>query len=195
MFTWFSDKVKQAQQILDSQATGLDFEFNAPATQGEIQRCEELLGFRLPNSYRSFLLFSNGANLFHHRERRFEITIPWMADSGVLIQGTNTIISFNHEQDRIYVEDEKKYIAFAYLGYVGTGDFCSFDVTNCGTTSSEKPEYKVLDCYHDDSFEEWQKENVIADSFEQWLSKMFDEVIQNNHRPEYWIPSLLTGAY
>jgi hypothetical protein len=116
------------------------------------------------------------------------MTLPWLADSGILIQSTSTIVPFNQEQDQVYVEDDsdKKYIAFCYLGYVGTGDFCSFDITNYANL-----EYKVLDCEHDYSFEEWQAEHIIANSFEDWLIKIFNEVIQNNGRPEYWIPSPL----
>lgn len=137
--------------------------------------------------------FSNGANIVCCDQLRFEITQTtpsWFADSGILIQSTSTIVPFNQEQDKVYVEDdsEKKYIAFCYLGYVGTGDFCSFDIT-----SYVDSEYKVLDCQHDFSFEDWQAEHIIATSFEEWLIKIFDEVIQNNRRPEYWIPFPLQG--
>jgi len=40
-------------------------------------------------------------------------------------------------------------------------------------------------------FEDWQAEHVIATSCEDCLITIFDEVIQNNGRPEYWIPSFL----
>ncbi|MGG6264112.1 SMI1/KNR4 family protein [Leptolyngbya sp. AN03gr2] len=188
MYTWFSEKVDQAQQVLKAQNIRLELKFNSPADQDEIRRCEERLGFTLPHSYKEFLKFSNGANLFCSNEPRFEITLPWLADSGILIQSTDTIVAFNQNQDEVYVEDgsEKKYIAFCYLGYVATGDFCSFDVT-----SSVDSEYKILDCQHDLLFEDWQAEHIIANSFEDWLAQIFDEVIYNHNRPEYWIPSPL----
>jgi SMI1 / KNR4 family (SUKH-1) len=188
MYTWLPQKVEQAQQILEEQNIELGFKFNPPASQAEIQRCEAELGFILPHSYKEFLKFSNGANVFCSDQPRFEITLPWLADSGILIQSTSTIVPFNQDQDRVYVEDdsEKKYIAFCYLGYIATGDFCSFDITTYANS-----EYKVLDCQHDYSFEEWQVEHIIANSFEDWLIKIFDEVIQNNGRPEYWMPSPL----
>lgn len=190
MYTWLPEKVEQAQQILKARNINLGFKFNSPATQSEIQRCEEELGFILPDSYKEFLKFSNGANLFCSDQPRFEITLSWLADSGILIQSTSTIVAFNQDQDTVYVEGdgEKKYIAFCYLGYIGTGDFCSFDIT-----SSVDSEYKVLDSEHDCLFEEWQAEHIIANSFKDWLIKIFDEVIQNNRRPEYWIPSPLQG--
>ncbi|NDJ16254.1 SMI1/KNR4 family protein [Myxacorys almedinensis] len=192
MYTWLSEKIEQAQKILKAQNIQLGFKFNSPATQGEIQRCEEELGFILPDSYKEFLKFSNGANIFCIDQPRFEITqaTPWWADSGILIQSTSAIVPFNQEQDEVYVEDdgEKKYIAFCYLGYICTGDFCSFDLTTYADS-----EYKVLDSQHDYMFEEWQAEHIIANSFEDWLIKIFDEVIQNNRRPEYWIPSPLQG--
>lgn len=188
MYTWLPKKVGQAQQVLKARNVKLGFKFNSSANQAEIQRCETELGFILPDSYKEFLKFSNGANIFCNDELRFNITLPWLADSGILIQSTNTIIAFNQNQDKVYVEnnDEKKYIAFCYLGYLATGDFCSFDVT-----TNVDSEYKVLDCQHDFSFEDWQAEHVIANSFQDWLIKIFDEVIYNNNRPEYWIPSPL----
>lgn len=188
MYTWLPQKVKQAQQILEKQNIELGFKFNPPANQAEIQRCEAELGFILPHSYKEFLKFSNGANVFCSEQPTFKITLPWLADSGILIHSTSTIVPFNQDQDQVYVEkdSEKKYIAFCYLGYIATGDFCSFDITTYANS-----EYKVLDCQHDCSFEEWQAEHIIAKSFEDWLIKIFDEVIQNNGRPEYWIPSPL----
>jgi SMI1 / KNR4 family (SUKH-1) len=193
MYRWLPEKVAQAQQILKAGKIELGFKFNLPAGQNEIQRCEEALGFILPNSYKEFLKFSNGANIFCSDQPRFEITQTtpsWFADSGILIQSTSALVPFNQYQDKVYVEDggEKEYIAFCYLGYIGTGDFCSFDITTYANS-----EYKVLDSQHDYLFEEWHAEHVIANSFEDWLIQMFDEVIQNNGRPEYWIPSPLQG--
>jgi hypothetical protein len=43
MLTWFSEKVEQAQQILNAQNIQLGFKFNPLATQGDIHRCEEEL--------------------------------------------------------------------------------------------------------------------------------------------------------
>jgi hypothetical protein len=185
MYLSIPEMVKKVRQIFSNEGIELGFQFNNPANHYEIQQCEENLGFILPNSYREFLKFSNGANVFCSNIARFEITLPWMSDSGILIQSTSTIVAFNQAQDEIYIDDriDKKYLAFAYLGYIGTGDFCSFDMT--AFTNSE---YKVLDCNHDYSFEDWQAESTIADSFEDWLTKMFAEVIHKNLRPEYWIP-------
>lgn len=187
MLTWLSGKVEQVQQILTAQDIQLGFKFNPPATQGDIHRCEEELGFILPNSYKEFLKLSNGAHLFCRSQSLYNITLPWLADSGLLIQSTGSIVPFNEDTDKIYIEEDekKKYIGFCYLGQFLSGDFCSFDITTYVDS-----EYRVLDSQHDYSFEEWQ-EQVIADSFEDWLIKVFDQVIQHNGRPEYWIPSPL----
>jgi hypothetical protein len=189
MYLSIPERVKKVQQISSNKGIELGFKFNSPANHHEIQQCEENLGFILPNSYKEFLKFSNGANVFCSNIARSEITLPWMADSGILIQSTSTIVAFNQAQDEIYIDDksDKKYVAFAYLGYIGTGDFCSFDMTTVYSNS----EYKVLDCNHDYSFEDWKADGTIANSFEDWLIKMFTEVIDNNRRPEYWIPSPL----
>jgi hypothetical protein len=183
MYIWIPDKIKQVTEITDI-AGG--FKFNPPANEDEIRACEEQLSLILPRSYKEFLKFSNGAHIFCG-ESTIEITLPWLADSGILIQSTSTIVEFNQHLDSIYVDnDEKKYIAFCYLGHIGTGDFCGFDVT-----SYLDSEYKVLDCQHDFLFEDWQEEHVIANSFEDWLIKLFNSVIQNHFRPEYWIPKPL----
>lgn len=195
MYGWIPEKIEQSRKIFRDNGVALEFEFKPPASLDEIRRCEEDLGFTLPHSYKEFLRFSNGANLFCCNYTRFEIaesTQSWFSDSGILIQSTSSLVPFNHYQDRVYVEDtsEKQYIAFSYLGYVATGDFCSFDISTYANS-----EYKVLDSRNDFSVEEWQSECVIAESFDDWLIKMFDEVVQNQGRPEYWMPSPLRGDF
>jgi SMI1 / KNR4 family (SUKH-1) len=187
MYTWLPYKIKQAQKIFKkTNNTEREFKFNPPATQDEIDACEEDLSLTLPHSFKEFLKFSNGAHIFCG-ESITEITLPWLTDTGILIQSTSTIVSFNNHLDQVYLEDgEKKYIAFSYLGDIGTGDFCGFDITKYFDL-----ECKVLDCQHDYLFEDWQQEHIIANSFEDWLMKLFDSVIKNNFRPEYWLPTSL----
>jgi hypothetical protein len=193
MYNWIPAKVEQAQKKLASTGNNLNFKFNTPAEPSEIHRCEENLGFCLPASFKEFLMFSNGANIFCNTQSVINdsrgANSSWYADSGILIQNTVDLLEFNRLQDVVYVDEncEKKYIAFAYLGYIGTGDFCSFD-----TATFVNAEYKVLDCDHDYSYEDWHESHIIANSFDEWLVKMFDEVIQNTRRPEYWIPTSLT---
>jgi hypothetical protein len=188
MYTWLPQKIEQVKAILNNKKIAMDFKLNPPASQAEIQQCEDELSLTLPNSYKEFLKLTNGAHIFCS-ESTIESIDPWWTDTGILIQSTTTICNFNLHHDRVYLDDgssEKKYIAFCHLGFIGTGDFCGFDVT-----SHENLEYKVLDCQLDYSFEDWQEEHVIADSFEDWLIKVFDEVILNHNRPEYWLPSPL----
>jgi SMI1-KNR4 cell-wall len=188
MYEWLPEKVEQARNQLKKHNIKLGFKFNSPANGDEISNCEDRLGLILPRSYKEFLKFSNGAHLFCSDQAKYGKDFSWWTDTGILIQNTNAIIEFNQNHDRIYIDDneEKRFISFAYLGYILTGDFCAFDVT-----SYIDSECKVLDCQHDFLFEDWKEEHVIANSFEEWLIKIFDEVIQNNGRPEYWIPSSL----
>jgi SMI1 / KNR4 family (SUKH-1) len=189
MYTWLPKKIEQAQAILSSKDITMGFKLNSPASLGEIQQCEDRLSLTLPKSFKEFLKFANGAHIFCGESTRGS-TESWWAGTGILIQSTSSIVSFNQHVDQVYLEDgEKKYIAFCYLGYIGTGDFCGFDVT-----SYIDSECKVLDCYHDCSFEDWHESHVIADSFEDWLIKVFDEVIINKNRPEYWLPTPLEGG-
>jgi hypothetical protein len=188
MYTWLPQKIKHAHAILMDKDNPMAFNLNPPASQEEIQRCENRLSLYLPKSYQEFLAVTNGAHFFCG-ESTIESTEPWWTETGLLIQSTETICAFNLFHDQVYVNEEnpeKNYIAFCHLGYVGTGDFCSFDIT-----SAIESEYKVLDCQHDCSFEDWNESHAIANSFEDWLNRIFDEVILKQNRPEYWIPSPL----
>jgi hypothetical protein len=49
-------------------------------------------------------------------------------------------------------------------------------------------ENPVLDCDHDLLPSEW-KASQIAVSFEDWLRKMFDRIIEHKSDPEYWFPN------
>ena len=171
--------------ILREVNIGLGFKFNSPADEHEISKCENQLGLILPTSYREFLKLSNGAHLFCSSQPKYGKNASWWTDDGILIQDTGSIIEFNQYHDEIYVDDDgkKKFISFAYLGHILTGDFCGFDITGCMNS-----EYKILDCQHDCSFEDWQQEHVISSSFEEWLMNIFDAVVLNQIRPEYWIP-------
>jgi SMI1 / KNR4 family (SUKH-1) len=115
MLTWFSERVEQAQQVLNAQNIQLGFKFNSPATQGDIHCCEEELGLVLPKSYKEFLKMSNGAHLFCRGQQLYNITLPWLADSGLLIQGTSSIVPFNKDTDKIYVEENEKKIYWILL--------------------------------------------------------------------------------
>ena len=52
-----------------------------------------------------------------------------------------------------------------------------------------KGENPVLDCDHELPPCEWKKAR-IAGSFEEWLRKMFDRVIEHNSQPEYWFEDI-----
>ncbi|NJM68591.1 MAG: SMI1/KNR4 family protein [Acaryochloris sp. RU_4_1] len=117
MYTWLPNKIEEAKHIiLAGRNTRPDFKFKSSASHAEIERCEKELGYALPNSYKEFLKFSNGANIFCNIGPVFEFdtAASWYGDSGIIIQGTSSIIQFNQEQDRIYLEDndEKSTLLF-----------------------------------------------------------------------------------
>lgn len=132
---------------------------------------------------------SNGAHLFYSAiELEYPDSDPCWAASGIKIFGTTELLLYRRyrQEASFYNEPEDPSIlGFAYLGYVGTSDFCALD-----TAEFSGVECPVLDCDHDYSSLEW-KEKIIAASFEEWLSKMFDRIINHKSLPEYWLSDTL----
>ncbi|MCU0567551.1 MAG: hypothetical protein MUF49_13255 [Oculatellaceae cyanobacterium Prado106] len=54
-------------------------------------------------------------------------------------------------------------------------------------------ECPVLDCNQDYPPSSW-KESPIANSFEEWLMKMFEHVIHYKSLPEYWFTDTLNAG-
>ena len=52
-------------------------------------------------------------------------------------------------------------------------------------------ENPIIDCDHDYSPSEWESA-VIANSFEEWLKKMFARGIESKSIPEYWFEDTLS---
>lgn len=181
MFEWLPDQIERAYQVFKEFSLDWKFILNQPATETEIQACEVALGISLPPSYREFLLCYNGAKLFC----TYEVENPnnaWRDNSGIIIYGTDNLVEFNQQQKQIYIDfDWNSLIVFCDLASIGTGDFCALDPQN-----QINSEYAVLDCMHDLVIEDW-RESKIASSFEQWLTKIFDQVVLYNKQPEYWL--------
>jgi len=124
------------------------------------------------------LLRWNGAYLFRVKQDEPPDGSYW-DDSGIVIQGTNTLLEFTQDNQEVY-EEWNSLIAFCYLGGIGTGDFCALDPQQITDT-----EYAVLECFHEVSPTEWRQAQ-IASSFAEWLARIFDEVVDAKKRPEYW---------
>ena len=180
MYEWLPRRLEQAMRVFQEFSLDWTFVLNEPASESSLKSCELELGLVLPSSYREFLLQFNGAHLFCTEGEIRSNTHPWWVGSGLMIQGTDTLVLFNQAMQVGSPSQEWKLIPFCYLGYIGTGDFCALDPQQL-----DDSEYAVLDYDHELVASEWQKAK-IASSFEEWLKKLFNQVIDQNNFPEYW---------
>ncbi len=180
MYEWLPRRLEQAMKVFQEFSLDWTFVLNEPASESLIQACELELGLVLPPSYREFLLQFNGDHLFCTEGEIRSNTHPWWVGSGLMIQGTDTLVLFNQAMQVGSPSQEWKLIPFCYLGRIGTGDFCALDPQQL-----DDSEYAVLDCDHELVPSEWQKAK-IASSFEEWLKKLFNQVIDQKNFPEYW---------
>lgn len=185
MYDWIDDSVKKASAVFQQFGLDWNFRFHPGAEQQQIAQCERDLNLSLPHSYREFLRRYNGAHLFYSAiDLEYPNSDPCWAASGIKIFGTTELLLYRrYRQETASPYDEledQSILGFAYLGRVGTSDFCALD-----TAQFSGVECPVLDCDHDYSSSEW-KEKIIAASFEEWLIKVFDRIINHNSPPEYW---------
>lgn len=182
MFEWLPRRLEQSMKVFQEFSLDWTFVLNEPASESLIQACELELGLVLPPSYREFLLQFNGVHLFCTEAEIRSNTHPWWVDSGLMIQGTDTLELFNQAMRFGSTSQEwNSLIPFCYLGRIGTGDFCALDPQQI-----DESEYAVVDCDSELVPSEWQKAK-IASSFEEWLKKLFNQVIDQNNFPEYWL--------
>ena len=190
MYEWMPEAMEQSQKVFQAFSLDWGFKMNEAATEEEISQCEAELALVLPPSYREFLLNHNGARLFRSSAKTQPSSSFWWADSGVVIFGTKALIQYRPlirdyflYDDDSSIEDYPSVLPIAYLGHIGTGDFCALN-----RDKLVDKEHPVLDCDHELAPSAWKKA-PIASSVEAWLKKMFDCVIENRSRPEYWFES------
>lgn len=200
MYDWIANSVEQAISVFQEFSLDWNFSFKDGARRDEIDRCESELNLSLPRSYREFLLTHNGAQLFYSEAEERSDSSIWWTGSGIKIFGIMELLSYRSSRHQIassysestsipYSELEDQFIlAFAYLGRIGTGDFCALDMANF--CENECP---VLACDQDYPPAEWKK-SPIAYSFEEWLSTMFDRVVNHRSLPEYWFGDTLSDG-
>jgi tetratricopeptide (TPR) repeat protein len=139
-----------------------------------------VLGVALPHSYREFLLRWNGAYLFRVAQDE-PPQYGWWEDSGLVIQGTHTLLEFTQANREGFTDEEwNSLIPFCYLGSILTGDFCALDPQQL--TESE---YAILDCDYELDPARWRQAQ-IASSFAEWLARTFNKVVDDKKQPEYW---------
>lgn len=187
MYEWMPEAIEQSQKVFQALSLDWGFRMNEAATEEEIRQCETDLALVLPPSYREFLLKHNGAHLFCSKARTQPSSSFWWADSGVVLFGTKALVQYRPlirdyflYDDDSSIEDYPSFLPIAYLGHIGTGDFCALN-----RNKLVDREHPVLDCDHELVPSSWKKA-PIANSVEKWLQKMFDYFIENRSRPEYW---------
>ncbi len=189
MYDWMGSSIEQANTIFQEFSLEWKFLFNSGAGKEQIIKCESELNLSLPLSYREFLLRHNGVHLFYNELEERSDSYSWWAGSGVKIFGTTDLLSYRHyrqETSSPYSKrEDQSILRFTYLGRIGTGDFCALD-----TAKFSESECPVLDCDQDYPPSRW-KETPIAFSFEEWLIKMFDRIINHKSLPEYWFSDTL----
>lgn len=189
MYEWLPRRLEQAMKVFQEFSLDWTFVLNEPASEASIKSCELELGLILPPSYREFLLQFNGAHLFCTEGEIRSHSHSWWVDSGLMIQGTDTLVLFNQDRRANWISQEgKSLIPFCYLGRIGTGDFCALDPQQL-----DDSEYAVLDCDHELVPSEWRQAKV-ASSFEEWLKKLFNQVIDQKNFPEYWFDVELSSS-
>jgi len=180
MFEWLPERIEQAKKVFQEFSLDWTFILNPPATEAEVQACEVAIGVALPPSYRKFLLRCNGAYLFRIEQDEPPI-YSWWDDSGIVIQGTHTLLEFTQANREGFTDEEwNSLIPFCYLGSILTGDFCALDPQQL--TESE---YAILDCDYELDPARWRQAK-IASSFAEWLARTFDKVVDHKKQPEYW---------
>jgi len=156
--------------------------FLPPATEQRIDECEKLLGNRLPESYRAFLLHANGAVIgiaegeYAIAEHPFNPDKWDEAESIYIIMSTDKLFDFRNGCLDYYMDDGeniknlKKMIPFCYDAGAGTGEFYAFDVSNPSSS-----EYPVLKVYLPPSGV--RDHPPESNSFFGWIKPIFEDII------------------
>lgn len=187
MYEWIDRSLALSKSVFQECACDWDFNLSEPATIEEIHECERELGLSLPPSHVEFLLKYNGAHLFRANAGKRSDSYSWWANSGVLVFGTKSILDYSKFLSRHFEEPEYKLspVPIAYLGRICTGDFCALDMDEL--IEGENP---VMACDPCAPSYEW-RDALIAASFEEWLRKMFNRIINHKSPPEYWFADTL----
>jgi hypothetical protein len=132
----------------------LEFSFNEPASEKEICEFEYKMNIKLPDQFRAFLKYTNGATLF--KGTGYDEGGYIIPPVGEIMSVTNKIRSFGYNLD-------KNWIVFAEL--YGYTDFLVFDLNNICT----KQRKIILD---GDSGYQSDKWTYIYGDFQSWLYRI-----------------------
>ncbi|MDX2271900.1 MAG: SMI1/KNR4 family protein [Cyanobacteriota bacterium] len=158
MYNWMSKKIGQAKQIASKYDIEWSFVFEPPASLEQINDHELSLDIVFPPSYREFLMLHNGMTLF----------LSENYSTAIKIYGLSEIKRSENQSIFVFSDDTNR-------------EFHSgFHI------SKEHYESKIVKCYYDYPYEDWPF-LVIANSFDQWLKRIFNAVTFWEIDPKYWL--------
>ena len=114
---------KGCEKLYDEYEYSEDYsQFNPPATEEHIQAMEKQLGFTLPQGYRQFLLFSNGAKIMGNSATIYGL--DWIGASDPMVPaGYLTIGEVIGDGERIALSEADGQIYSCYNGRISLWHF------------------------------------------------------------------------
>lgn len=175
----FSEQIAAAQRKLEGLGGVLIFS-PAPATTNELlYAAEDQLGLTFAPSHRGFL------------ERHDGCEIKIMPDrgayaAGIEIFGTDNIVETTLGYRRIYTNPHHAARApfWRQLMIIGRGDSGDYVLADAETPTTNN-EYPILDGFSEDP-PSWRS-RVIANSFGEWIDRIFASMTSNGKAPQYWV--------
>ena len=153
------ERIKKACETLENEYGYSKYaKFNPPLTEKEIQELEEYesrLGFKLPEAYREFLKFSNGAII--DELKIYELGMIGMPDDYVP-DDFLPITSIESVPERMAISMEDGNI---YMFWEGEKEDCDFEYEIMSLL--EKCENEVYDCKYEKEREERRKAGITEE--------------------------------
>ena len=169
------ERIKKACETLENEYGYSKYaKFNPPLTEKEIQELEEYesrLGFKLPEAYREFLKFSNGAII--DELKIYELGMIGMPDDYVP-DDFLPITSIECVPERMAISMEDGNI---YMFWEGIKEDCDFEYEMMSLL--EKCENEVYDCKYEKEREERRKAGITE---EQELDEIYAQIMAERKR-------------
>ena len=169
------ERMKKACETLENEYGYSKYaKFNPPLTEKEIQDLEEYesrLGFKLPEAYREFLKFSNGAII--DELKIYELGMIGMPDDYVP-DDFLPITSIEGVPERMAISMEDGNI---YMFWEGIKEDCDFEYEIMSLL--EKCEDEVNDCKYEKEREERRKSGITED---QELAEIYAQIMAERKR-------------
>ena len=169
------ERIKKACETLENEYGYSKYaKFNPPLTEKEIQELEEYesrLGFKLPEAYREFLKFSNGAVI--NGLEIYELGMIGMPDDYVP-DDFLPITSIEGVPERMAISMEDGNI---YMFWEGIKEDCDFEYEIMSLL--EKCEDEVYDCKYEKEREERRKAGITEEQERAELYAKIEEAYNN----------------